>query len=205
MLTEIISALAQVLVFSLIPFIWYVIKHRKVKGFFEWIGLKRSTLKGNLMSLLVVAILAGPILILVFLNDDFEAIMTDPKSITGKVKAMGFGMEAILTILVISLIKTSLAEEIFFRGFLAKRLIAWTNYQVGNILQAFIFGIIHTLLFLSITHNPLFLTVIFIFPATGAYFKTYINEKLANGSIIPGWIAHGVGNLIAYSVVAFGI
>ena len=30
-----------------------------------------------------------------------------------------------------------------------------------------------------------------------------INEKIANGSIIPGWISHGLANIIAYSVIGF--
>ncbi len=102
-------------------------------------------------------------------------------------------------------LKTSLSEEIFFRGFLAKRLISVTNFQIGNIVQAVVFGIIHTLLFMSITENIIFLIIIFVFPTVGAYLKTYINEKLGNGSIIPGWIAHGTANLISYSVILFVI
>jgi hypothetical protein len=31
----------------------------------------------------------------------------------------------------------------------------------------------------------------------------YLNEKKADGSIIPSWIAHGLANLITYITVAF--
>jgi len=203
MINEIISALLQVIAFSLIPLIVYLIKKRSLKGFFDYIGLKKSNRKANALALLIVLVLVVPMLVLTVTNSEFNEIMTNPKSMTGKFKAMGFGAGSVVLILVTAGIKTALAEEIFFRGFVAKRLIAVTNYQVGNLMQASIFGVIHTLLFMTITSNIFFLFVIFFFPALGAYFKVYLNEKMAAGSIVPGWIAHGVGNVVAYSVVAF--
>jgi len=200
---ELISAVLQIAVFSLIPFLVYVIRYKKIKGFLNYIGLKRSTRRANLLALLIVILLALPVLLLSVFNDDFKAIMTHPDSVTGKFWAAGFSTEALLTVLVAALFKTALAEEIFFRGFLAKRLIAATNFQTGNLIQAIIFGAIHSLLFLAISKNVFFLSVIFIFPALGAWFKVYLNEKLAGGSIIPGWIAHGAGNLVSYSVMGF--
>lgn len=203
MINELISAILQVLLFTSIPFLIYLIKTKSAKGFLNYIGLKKSTRKANLLAILVVILLVAPILILVFTNEEFKEIMTNPESVTGKIKQIGIGIEAIITILIAAILKTSLSEEIFFRGFLAKRLIAVTNFQIGNIIQAIVFGIIHTLLFMSITENVLFLVIIFVFPTVGAYFKTYINEKLAEGSIIPGWIAHGTANLVSYSFIVF--
>lgn len=200
---EIISAISQVLVFSLIPFVVYVIKYKSVKGFSNYIGLKKSTTKANLLALLVMLIIAVPILTMTLLNNDFKEIMTHPNSVTGKIRQLGFSIESGLIVLFIAILKTSLAEEILFRGFVAKRLIAITNFKTGNIIQAVIFGVIHTLIFMTISSNGLFLFMIFLFPALGAYYKTYLNEKLANGSIIPGWIAHGSGNILSYSIVGF--
>ena len=116
---------------------------------------------------------------------------------------MGLSVETILTIIVVALFKTALAEEILFRGFIAKRLIRFTNFQIGNIIQAILFGIVHAALFGIISRNILFLTLIFLVPAIGAYLSVVLNEKVAGGSILPGWIAHGMGNLIAYTVVGF--
>jgi membrane protease YdiL (CAAX protease family) len=202
MINEIISALLQVILFAFIPFVVYLIKYKKAKGFWNYIGLKKSTTRANLLALLLVAF-AAPLFWLTLTNPAFQEIMTDPSSVSGKIRQMGVGIEAIGVILIAAIIKTALAEEIFFRGFVAKRLIAITNFQTGNILQAVIFGAIHTLLFLSVTGNIFFLSVIFIFPAVGAYFKTYLNEKLAEGSIIPGWITHATSNVLSYSIVAF--
>ena len=136
-------------------------------------------------------------------DDGFREIMTDPKSVSGHIKSLGLGTEAIVIILATAVFKTALAEEIFFRGFLAKRLIAITTFQIGNALQGAIFGIIHTLVFLTITQNWLFLALICLLPGLGAWCKTYLNEKMADGSIVPGWIAHASGNIISYSFVAF--
>ncbi|MCB0588762.1 MAG: CPBP family intramembrane metalloprotease, partial [Phaeodactylibacter sp.] len=94
-------------------------------------------------------------------------------------------------------------EEILFRGFLAKRLISVLGYQWGNVLQAAIFGAVHLLLFISLGTGLPFLAFIFAFTALGAYVTVYLNEKKADGSIIPGWIAHGLANVVSYSVIGF--
>ena len=38
---ELIGAVIQLLIFALIPFIWWLITARKKESFFKWIGLKR--------------------------------------------------------------------------------------------------------------------------------------------------------------------
>lgn len=203
MTDTLINAIKQVLLFALIPFLIYLIRERTVTGFAKYLGLKRSTQKANLYAVLLMLALASPTMIIVMIDESFKEVLHDPRSVTGTLKMMGLGMESIFTLLVIAILKTSLSEEIFFRGFVAKRLIAITNYKTGNLLQAFIFGIIHTLLFLTITDNILFLVIIFVIPTIGAYVKVHLNEKLADGSIIPGWIAHASANLLAYSLIAF--
>jgi CAAX protease family protein len=203
MINEIVSIFLQILVFTLIPFLIYVIQTRSAKGFLNYIGLKESVNKANYLAGLVSLLMTLPILSLVLMNPDFKQIMTDPNSLTGRFRQMGFGMTSILTLVLVAVFKTALAEEILFRGFIAKRLISITNYQTGNIIQAVIFGAIHAALFMTITSNFLFLILIFLLPAAGAYFMVYLNEQLSDGSIIPGWIAHGLANLISYSVVGF--
>ncbi len=203
MLNDIINAFLQLLVFTLIPLLVYLFKKEKKQSFFAFIGLYRSPLRANLLALGVAFLVGGPLLLFSFFDPEFRAILSSPTSMMGKFKVMGFGFASMLLIVVDAGIKTSLSEEIFFRGFLAKRLIAVTNFRLGNFLQAVAFGSIHTLLFMTITDNYLFLTVIFIFPSIGAYLKVYLNERMAGGSILPGWIAHGVGNLLAYTLGAF--
>ncbi len=203
MINQLISALLQLVGFSLIPLIVFVIKRKTFRGFFHWVGLKKSDKRANMLALLIMLISAIPLISLSWFNEDFRQIMTDPASVTGQFRAQGFSASTIISLLIVAVLKTSFTEELFFRGFVAKRLIAVTNFRLGNTIQALIFGIIHALIFLSITDNALFLAVIFIFPALTSYFKVYLNEKMADGSIIPGWIAHATANILAYSTIGF--
>ncbi len=203
MVNEIAGAILQVLAFSLIPFIVHLVRTRSPKGFFAYIGLVRSNPKANILALFVSLLFAAPILVLTLTNQEFRTIMFDPKSVTGKFREMGFGVTSLSLVAVIALIKTSLSEEILFRGFLAKRLVGSLGFRKGNILQAVIFGAIHTMLFAFITTNAIFLAVIFLVRAAGAYISVYLNEEVAGGSILPGWISHALANVMSYSVVGF--
>lgn len=205
MINETIGAILQILVFTLIPFLVYLIRNKSIKGFLKYVGLNKSTKKANYLAIFACLLFVTPMLILTLTNPDFKEIMFEPTSTTGKFRQMGFGIESLSILLVIAVFKTSFAEELLFRGFIAKRLISVMGFQKGNILQASIFGIIHTALFTLITSNIIFLLVIFIVPSIGAYVSAYLNEKIGKGSIIPGWISHGLANILAYSIVGFVI
>jgi membrane protease YdiL (CAAX protease family) len=203
MINETIGALLQIIIFTLIPFLVYLIKNKSKNGFLTYIGLKKSTKKANYLATLACLIFVLPMIILILVNSEFKEIMFDPNSITGKFRQMGVGLNSITLLLIMAIFKTSLSEEILFRGFIAKRLISLLGFQKGNILQAMLFGIIHTALFAIITSNIFFLLVIFIIPSIGAYVSVYLNEKIGNGSIFPGWISHGLANILAYTIVGF--
>ena len=131
-------------------------------------------------------------------------MVLNPPSVTGKLREMPLGLISISVLLIIALLKTSLSEEIFFRGFLAKRLVRVMGFKWGNILQALIFGIIHLVLFRQLTKSTTFaLAFIFVFSTTAGWVIGFIKEKQGNGSIVPGWIAHGLGNTISYFAIAY--
>lgn len=119
---------------------------------------------------------------------------------------MGWSASAALSLVLYAGVQTSLSEEILFRGFLAKRLIEWLGFHVGNVLQALIFAAVHVALFLSLAGQELT-------PARAAFLVLpislygwllgYIKERAGNGSIIPGWLAHGLGNFTAFVTLAF--
>lgn len=203
MINEIISIILQILVFTLIPFLVFLIKKKTLRGFLDYIGLKSTNKKAVQLALLSSTLLFVPIIIILLINPDFKEIMHHPESMTGKFREMGFGLKSAIFILLVSILKTALSEEIFFRGFVAKRLIAVTNYKIGNMIQSILFGVLHVLLFLGISSNPFFLFIIFLFPAIGAYVMTYINEKKSNGSIIPSWIMHAFANIMSYSIISY--
>ncbi len=200
---QIFGSILQILIFIFIPFLVYLIKKKSAKGFLDYIGLKKSNKKANYVAILASLIFLAPVLLLTIISEPFREIMFDPNSITGKLRAMNVDVTAIITLLIIAIFKTSLAEEILFRGFIAKLLINSIGFKKGNLLQAVIFGISHVVLFVIITTNMFFLILIFLFPTIAAYIFGYLNEKKANGSIIPGWIAHSLANTITYIFVGF--
>ncbi len=132
MLNTIFSAFLQLLIFSLIPFIVYLIKKKRASGFFEYIGLKKSNARANLYAVLLVLFSVTPLVLLILLNKEFQMIMTNPQSVSGALKHNGNSIETVIMILITAVFKTAMAEEIIFRGFLAKRLIAISNFQIGN-------------------------------------------------------------------------
>ena len=202
-LNELFSAIQQLAVFTLIPFIVYLIQKRSVKGFGRYLGLYSSPSQANLLaalaSLLVVISTVG----IIFVSDEMREVMFNPPSITGKFRAMGFSKNAMVIVMIIAWIKTATAEEILFRGFIGKRLMNWLGYQTGNIVQSVIFALLHVVIFIIIQSSIFFLVFIFLMSGLGAYISGYLNEKRAGGSIVPGIISHGLGNTLAYSIVGF--
>lgn len=203
LINEILSTAIQVVAFSLIPFIFFLLRKDKSVSFFRFVGLYKPANKAMVYvpaaALLFLIVGIG----LIFVDESKEALFS-PNSVTGKLRLMGFSATTVLILLVIALLKTSFAEEILFRGFLARQLINKLGFTKGNILQAIIFGLIHLLLFFGLTQATIVLLVlIFIFSTAAGWTIGYIQEKFANGSIIPGWAAHGLGNTLSYLIIAF--
>ena len=204
MINEIISAVLQILVFTLIPFAVFLITHRTANGFFDYIGLKATTKKAIFLAIAASLIFLAGGITLAFLSSEVKEVLINPPSVTGKIREMGLTPASVFTLIIIAGFKTSLAEEILFRGFIAKRLVNWLGFQLGNVLQALIFASIHALLFWALSKSGvLFILFIFFFSGTVGYIIEYINEKHGEGSIIPGWISHALGNTISYFVIAF--
>lgn len=204
--SQFIAAIIQLLLFTLIPFIVHLIKAKSYKGFFSATGLYQAPAKTMLLALCAALLLAAGGIGLALSNTVIKAATVGPGTVQETIRALGSVQEKIIVILIISLLKTSLSEELFFRGFIGKLLIAKLGFKYGNLLQAFIFGIVHVLLFLTLSKvGVTFLVFAFLLPAAGGYFAGYLNQKLGKGSVFPGWLMHGLGNVISYSVFAFFI
>lgn len=201
-----LSAILQLLAFTLIPFVVFLFRKDKSITFSKYIGLYHAPFRSILYALSVASLFVIAGIGLSILNNSIKEAMFMPKSVTGKLRSMGLSNSSFLILLITSSIKTSLSEEILFRGFLAKRLIQKLGFRNGNFFQAMIFGIAHLLLFWALTKATLIsLLFIFIISFFAGWSIGFIKEKYANGSIIPGWIAHGLGNSISYFIIAFVI
>lgn len=203
MIDLLINTLLQLGVFMIIPLLVYWIQHKQVGGFGTYLGLKRSTRTANLLALGLAVALVIPLIGLIYTVGEFREIMLHPQSVSGALRQNGASWSTFGLIIGTAAFKTAFTEELLFRGFIAKRLIASLGMKWGNMIQAVLFGILHSIFFLSITDKVWFLLVIFLIPTLGALGKAFINERYANGSIIPGWIAHATANILSYSTVVF--
>lgn len=206
-ISSITTTIVNLIVFSLLPIIWWFFRHRKEDGFFRWIGFFKPQLKSKWWVLLIFAILYY-----FFYNFDFTQFVSpetleyieNSASVSANVFA-GIGVAAILPAFIENFIANGVAEEILYRGFLCKRLISKIGLVKGIILQAVLFGLMHNILYIlaGLDVGLWYHILTFIFTGMGALLLGWLNEKIFNGSIIPGILLHGAGNFIASLLVAF--
>ena len=196
-ITKLISSIAEILVFSIVPFIWWLIKYRKSCSFFEWIGLKKiKDFKARNIHFAIFGVEVAFMVLSVFMLHSVKGIETATSEFTG------LGAAAIPAILVYAILNTSLPEEILFRGFIIKRLSGKCGFQGANLMQSFIFGIIHGAMFFSLT-GPVKAALITGFTAMIAWAMGYLNEQRADGSILPSWCIHAIANIFSGICAAF--
>jgi len=205
-LDEFISAIFQLVLFSIIPFIVFVISKKQLKGFLKYVGLFKPLRKTTILAIVTAIIMIIGGVVIPLLSPEVKELMRMKGTVVGNLTVLGLSYSSLVILAIIALIKTSLSEEILFRGFIAKRLITWLGFKVGNSIQAALFGLLHIgLLILIANPQPLFLISVFVFSGTAGFILGYIKEILGNGSIIPGWIAHGLANLVSFFILAFVI
>ncbi len=199
LVNKIISSIVEIVLMSLVPFIWWLVTSRKKEKFLKWIGIKgieNENKKVTWISTLVISLLFIPVSIYTLY------IIKDIETATSEFK--GLGISALLPALIYAVFNTSLPEEIFFRGFLLKRLSNKVGYRIANIVQSMIFGLLHGIMFFSLV--GIFKAIIIIV-CTGAvaFAMGYVNEKKANGSILPSWFIHALSNIFASVIAMFSV
>lgn len=194
------NAVMQVILFSIIPLIWWVVNGRKQSTFFNWLGIKKPIIadRKKFVSsfLLTILLLLIPAFLIVPLFVNSSDMATS--------KFLGQGISALIPALIYSFLQTGFSEELFFRGFLTKRLINQFGFKIGNIVQSLLFGLMHGLLFISLTGLIGSIIIIVITGLTG-WLMGWINEKQSNGSIISSWLLHGCANTIASVIAMFDL
>lgn len=198
-LNQIISTLLQLAVFSGIPFLWYVITHRQAHGFWAWLGIKvvqHPPFKA-MLSILVgfFTVTTLPYLWLYQTgNLNYQGLTVTAFQQTG------WSLQTVVVILLWAILQTSLSEEIFFRGFLCKRLAHQFGENIGNLLQALLFGSVHVLA-LPEKNTLAVLTIVALTGGIG-WALGQLSLKKAQGSILYGWAIHATVNILS-SIVVF--
>lgn len=193
-LNMLISAVIQLLVFSFIPFIWWLITARKKCSFMKWIGLKKPQLTISLVKLAIIVFAVTTLYVLIMMGV-VEKVMSGAATATRQFA--NNGIAALPQILVYAVIQTSLSEEIFFRGFLCKRFTDKFGFKIGNLMQALLFGLIHGIPFGLATGNVLVFLLLVLLPGAIGWIMGWMNEKCSSGSIVPGWILHACMNILS--------
>ena len=194
---KVISSVIELIVFTLVPFIWWLIRYRKEGSFFEWIGLKKpKEVKENHL----IWTMAGVTVSFLVLSAFMLFFLKNVEMATSEFE--GLGIKAVPAILVYAILNTSLPEEILFRGFILKRLAKQSGFISGNNMQAIFFGIIHGAMFFNYT-GTVKAVIIIVFTGAIGWLMGFINEKKADGSIIPSWCIHAIANIFSGICVAF--
>lgn len=198
LLNQINSAILQLLLFLSVPFMWYVVTHKKINGFFVWLGIKvapKPPLK------VMLCILIG-FLVVVFLpymwlyqseNLNYQGFTVDA------FRQSGWSIQTLCVILIWAILQTSLSEEILFRGFLCKRCCNKFGEKIGNTVQAIIFGMVHTA---ALPDKNIFAILIVVLLTGGiGYVLGWLSLKKVQGSFLYGWVIHATVNILSPIIV----
>ena len=199
-ISTLFSAIIQLILFSLVPFICWLLWGRKKEPFLKWLGLKKPIVANKLrfycffIVTLILFLVLGLITILYFTNGTELASS----------EFYGVGYSGIIAVLIYAFIQTGLSEEIVFRGFIVKRISDKFGFAVGNTVQAVLFGCLHGLMFFS-SAGILNAIVITLLTGSIGWLMGFMNEKLAGGSIVPSWVMHGLSNLFSAFLMLFSL
>lgn len=206
-LSSILTMFVNLILFSIIPFLWWLIKHRKEENFFNWIGFIKPKFQSKWWILLIFAFIYY-----FFYTFDFTALINpntmkaleESNSVSSHTYT-GLGFAAVIPALITNFISNGVAEEILFRGFFCKRLCNKFGTIPGIITQAVFFALMHNILYIiaGVPVDIFYHILMFIFTGAGALLLGFLNEKIYNGSIIPSIILHGLGNFLTSMLVAF--
>lgn len=110
---------------------------RKDCGFFKWLGLKKTIIKNKFKYAITF------VFTIIFLSIEAFAIVPlfVGKSTMATSQFYRQGVSALIPALIYVFLQTSFSEEVFFRGFLTKRLIHKFGFQVGNVIQGLLLKI----------------------------------------------------------------
>ena len=198
LIQQMTNALIQIVLFMLLPFIWWFVTARRKSSFLDWIGFKPLKDTGNHKMWLWIFL--GLLSFTIFSYLVLYTIVKDLKTATSSFSGLGF--QALPAVLIYSLFQTSLPEELLFRGFLLKRFSVCLPFGVANTIQAALFGLLHGLMIIT---EVSWLQTLLIILCTGviAAYLGFVNEKKSGGSILASWIMHALANVVTGMLSAF--
>lgn len=176
---------------------WAIFGRRR-SGLFGWVGLT-----GASAGWVAVVAAAGALAALALLQvPGLKALASGPGTVVHDIAGGRTDMAALSALAVAALVKTAFAEELLFRGLIAKRLYGPLGFWGGNIVQALLFGVIHLPILLLPQGRGLIGAAMIGFAVLISLVAGWLNERKAKGSILPGWGLHAGANLTTYLMLA---
>ncbi len=186
------EALGLVALSLAIPLVYWFFIARGKEGFLPWLGLRvPKVLSERRFLLLFFGAMLFELLYAFWLRPSLGLLEELPTE-----AFLGKGAAALPYALVYSVLASGLAEELFFRGFLARRFIEAWGFLRGNLLQSALYGLFHGVLFAR-QSPPWAFGLVFVFGAVAGWADGHIGERETDGSVLPAWALH--------SAVSFGI
>lgn len=198
LVSQLLSAVLQLLLLTAPPLLWYAVTERRVAGFFSWLGLAPA---GRTPVKAMAGVFLG--LTLATLLPYWYLYRTGSLTYSGfavdAFRQTGWSVQTVLTVLLWAVVQTSLSEEIFFRGFLCKRLAARWGWRTGCGVQALLFGAIHLPAVWG--KGPAPAAVILLLTGGIGFAMGWLSLRRASGSILYGWRIHGAVNILSTVIV----
>lgn len=135
----------------------------------------------------------------------FRQFLTGDTSPYGRILKDGFGVPQIFAGLLYCALQSGGAEEILFRGVIARAFFRRWGFALGNLFQATLFWIMHLLIFRLVTGAWISWIQVYAFVISfglGLIFG-YLNYRRGGRSILPSWILHAVMNFVTFLALAF--
>ena len=195
MINSLLNTIFQIIVFSIIPFIYFCFNRNKNKKYYLNFGLVSCQLKYIYWAFIIAFPLSVTPIILYYTNNN-DCIQTFFNIELSKITLNYSLLESFILIVIYSFFKTGFCEELFFRGFIGKLLRKKFSFNLSNIIQSNIFALLHLFLILLITNNILLLIFSYLYPLVASMIGFYLNENNNKKSILPSIILHSTSNFI---------
>lgn len=178
-------------------------------SFLDFLGLRKPSMQIDktflliLISMILFSILS--LLVQFFYVPTFKGFLLGETSPYGKILKDGFGPIQIFSGLIYCFIQSGGSEEVLFRGLFARRLMGKFGFAVGNIVQAFIFWIMHLLIFRLVTGDWISWIQVYAFAVSFGLglLLGFVNYRKGGASIAPSWIIHGTANFVTFLTLGF--
>jgi membrane protease YdiL (CAAX protease family) len=209
-----ISSLGQLIVVLVISLIALGLskifsKQKTHVTFFDFMGLRKPN--GQIDKIFFLILIGSSlfsvlsVIIQFYFIPTFKPFLLSETSPFIKILNTGFGVTQFFSAILYCFIQSGGAEEVLFRGLIARRLFLKFGFRIGNVIQATLFWIMHLLIFRMVTGDWVSWIQLYTFGVSFGLGLVlgFVNYRKGGFSIVPSWIIHGTTNLVAYLALGF--